>query len=772
MADFTVYAWGYGDSMANALQGVAMLFGHDGSFYGVAKVAALFGFIAVLLGYFSARGLADPLRIVKFYVVFIGLVSIFFGITTTVQVHDKALNQTYVVQRVPYPVAYVLSFMTQVEDAIARQVDSAFGIGVHHCGSQDMGIFACSQIMAQASDMRVVDPYLYLNLTNFFQDCVFTNILDGSLDAYQLETSNNLYGLIFSNLHPARFTVLYGQGQCTYPCNAPCGGGCSMSCVDAGAYLRSALSQWVNTQGLNALSAAVGQTVLADLLGTVPTNIMRVSQTGTGFLMQAVLINQFKETYGSWAASQGMGLTEQGLFTKGQIEKATANRYLPLINGILHILFASLVPVLVIFMLTPLMNGAIMLAFTFGLWMIVWKFAEAVVNGFFYSKLVGNFYNFAQQQGWDFNVLYAPVLSSLLVDHISLGGSLYWLVPTVSFMIASLGGYAFHSFATGLGGIVQGTAHASAGDVARGSFNAGQVNYRNVSAGTTSLGNFSGWTTSFFTTSGLQENVGNITRRGSYMQMSGGSLGDVGGVALQARANGDRAGYMAYQFTRLALGNNANVVNFEADTRRGILGFTALGEDGTSISYRPGEGGTGVLTLTMNGKTITTKVNSDGSIEGITTGDMSRHLQAVYGQSVVQAWAQELGQAQKDAELLSQLAQEADRITTVEEFGKFYEKVKRAMGEKRTEMARETLQRIVKAIEEYLDKNRAVSQKSETSTKEEQTQRVGTSVGGGVQAGLNARATYGEGEYPDGKSGDKKCGKSKWRRKFRSFCVC
>jgi hypothetical protein len=523
MANFTVYAWGYGDSMANALQGVAMLFGHDGTFYGVAKVAALIGFIATLLAYFSARATADPLRIVKFYVVFIGVVSLFFGITTTVQVHDKALNQTYVVQRVPYPVAYVLSFITQVEDAIARQVDSAFGIGVHYCGSQNMGIFACSQIMAQAVDMRVVDPYLYLNLTNFFQDCVFTNILDGSLDAHQLEMSNNLYGLIFSNLHPARFTVLYGQGQCTYPCNAPCGGGCSMSCVDAGAYLRSALSQWVNTQGLNALSAAVGQTVLADLLNTVPSNIMRVSQAGTGFLMQAVLMNQFKETYSSWAASQGMGLTEQGLFTKGQIEKATANRYLPLINGILHVLFASLVPVLVVFMLTPLMKGAMMLAFTFGLWMMVWKFAEAVVNGFFYSKLVGNFYNFAQQQGWDFNVLNAPVISTLLVDHISLGGSLYWLVPTVSFMIASLGGYAFHSFATGLGGIVQGTAHASAGDVARGSFNAGQVNYRNVSAGTTSLGNFSGWDMRGFNTSFLQGQMGNVKMQGGKAELEGGS---------------------------------------------------------------------------------------------------------------------------------------------------------------------------------------------------------------------------------------------------------
>ncbi|AHE96853.1 hypothetical protein THERU_05115 [Thermocrinis ruber] len=88
-------------------------------------------------------------------------------------------------------------------------------------------------------------------------------------------------------------------------------------------------------------------------------------------------------------------------------------------------------------------------------------------------------------------------------------------------MIASLGGYAFHSFATGLGGVVQGTAQSSAGDVARGSFNAGQVNYRNVSAGTTSLGSFVGWRTDFFTTSGLQHTVGNITMQGGRVEGKG-----------------------------------------------------------------------------------------------------------------------------------------------------------------------------------------------------------------------------------------------------------
>ncbi len=104
-------------------------------------------------------------------------------------------------------------------------------------------------------------------------------------------------------------------------------------------------------------------------------------------------------------------------------------------------------------------------------------------------------------------------------------------------MIASLGGYAFHSFATGLGGIVQGTAHASAGDVARGSFNAGQVNYRNVSSGNVQLGNFGLGRTDFLTTTGLQTTVGNITMQGGRVEGKGLSVGDA--VRLAAMRGDD-----------------------------------------------------------------------------------------------------------------------------------------------------------------------------------------------------------------------------------------
>jgi hypothetical protein len=666
--------------MANALQGVATLFGaEEGAFFGVAGIAALLGFIATLLAYFSARAMADPLRIVKFYVVFTGVFSLFFGYRVPVQVQDDALNKTYVVQKVPYPVAYVLSFITQVEDAIAKQVDRAFSLEGHYCGSQNMGIFACSQITAQAMDMRVVDPYLYLNLTNFFQDCVFTNILDGTLDANILETSKDLYGLIFEPtlLHPARFTVLYdGRRQCTYPCNVPCGGGCSMTCVDAAAHLRSALSQWVNGYGFKVLSATVGQTVLTELLNVVPTQIMHLSQMGTGFLMQSVLINQFKETYRSWAASYGMGLTEQGIFTKGQIEKATANRYLPLINGILHVLFASLVPVLVIFMLTPLMKGALMFTFIFGLWMIVWKFTEAVVNGFFYSKLERNFQNFASasQGTWGLDILNAPVISALLVDHISLAGSLYWLVPTVSFVVASLGGYAFHSFATGLGGVIQSTAQASAGDVARGNFNAGQVNYRNVSAGNKSFGNFSGWTMSAFTGSVLQESNKNIRKEGKRTQV----------IAGQPSYVNSLAGMLGDKYTQKVVGavlaiagydpndpKTDNKINVDtAFSPHGRLEYIVArgGIDGFIVEYR---GGGNIVVYSRGVEHGNIMLDEKGEIIGpgrlTKVGDIALN--------VIQAKQKEIA---KKAEIYGEVAKEISNFHSIEDEDKRRESFIRA----------------------------------------------------------------------------------------------
>jgi hypothetical protein len=177
-------------------------------------------------------------------------------------------------------------------------------------------------------------------------------------------------------------------------------------------------------------------------------------------------------------------------------------------------------------------------------------------------------------------------------------------------MIASLGGYAFHSFATGLGGIVQGTAHVSAGDVARGSFNAGQVNYRNVSAGTTSLGNFSGWTTGFFTTSGLQENVENITRQGDVVTLNKGSVGQA--MAWMSKLDEPSRRILA---NALAIAGGKGVVSMVFNEKTGQLQSLSIvgGDGGFAVHYD----GSGKFVVEKGGvKHGSVELDDSGGIKG------------------------------------------------------------------------------------------------------------------------------------------------------------
>jgi len=74
----TVYAWGYGDVLENILRGIAWLFDPSGGLMVMlGKITILIGFIAVLLSYFGDYGQRDPLRILKFYVLAIGVWTLF-----------------------------------------------------------------------------------------------------------------------------------------------------------------------------------------------------------------------------------------------------------------------------------------------------------------------------------------------------------------------------------------------------------------------------------------------------------------------------------------------------------------------------------------------------------------------------------------------------------------------------------------------------------------------------------------------------------------------
>jgi hypothetical protein len=180
-------------------------------------------------------------------------------------------------------------------------------------------------------------------------------------------------------------------------------------------------------------------------------------------------------------------------------------------------------------------------------------------------------------------------------------------------MIASLGGYAFHSFATGLGGVVQGTAHTSAGDVARGSFNAGQVNYRNVSAGNTSFGSFSLGRTDFFITTGLQENVGNITRQGDVVTLNKGSVGQA--MAWMSKLDEPSRKMLS---NALAITGEKGVVSMSFNEKTGQLQSLSIvgGDGGFAVHYD----GSGKFVVEKGGvKHGSIELDDSGRIKGFET---------------------------------------------------------------------------------------------------------------------------------------------------------
>jgi len=303
-------------------------------------------------------------------------------------------------------------------------------------------------------------------------------------------------------------------------------------------------------------------------------------------------------------------------------------------------------------------------------------------------------------------------------------------------MIASLGGYAFDSFVTGIGGVVQGTAHASAGDVARGSFNAGQVNYRNVSAGTTGLANFSRWGTSAFTTSMNQHQVDNITKEGDVVTLNKGSVGQA--MALMSKLDEPSRKILSQA---LAITGGKGLVSMVYNEKTGQLLSLSIrrGDDGFAVEYD----GSGKLVVEKGGvKHGSVELDESGEIKGFETSVQIGNMTAEYVKNRVKE-ARELASAYSQvANTLKNLFSENRSAKDFENFRKALSKIAETNFSAFLEIAkalgldRTIAEELVKAYgdkysEEYRNRN-ATELGITLGAKGEFSAQVGAGAGGGL----------------------------------------
>jgi len=147
--------------------------------------------------------------------------------------------------------------------------------------------------------------------------------------------------------------------------------------------------------------------------------------------------------------------------------------------------------------------------------------------------------------------------------------------------------------------------------VARGSFNAGQVNYRNVSAGTTSLGNFSWGTTSASNISLLQGQMGNVKTQGGRVELEGGDPKQA--LALVAARGNQYAQNVVLSALGIA-GAGASVAKMVMNSQGQIEGLEVVSGDGGFKVVYDGRGNLKVMKGGVEHGNI--KLNDEGEIDG------------------------------------------------------------------------------------------------------------------------------------------------------------
>ena len=513
----TIYAWGYGDLLVKVLQGLASLFDPSaGLLITLAKIAVLLGFVAVLVGYFSDYGQRDPLRIVKFYVLVVGVWAVFMNVRTTAQVHDLQVNQTQVVQNVPLAIVKPLAFFSQVQRSLSRVVDLAFGTP-NACQYSTSGFMGCYMPVSSALGMRITDPYLLISFNEFVQNCVLTNVYDGTVDLNTMMTSDNLLYWLGYNLHPARFTKVYADSQCNYGSSScsPCRGGYSCTCPDAWNNIQSRLQQYAGGDALKALSAITGlsTSAVSNALGQAPPYLLGVQQTGTALLAQTIAINQTYTALKSLApgVDTAVGSVQRQTEQMGIANAILGSKYLPVVRGLMTVLVVALLPALFIFLFTPLAKQFLVGYITLFTWLTLWVFGEAVVHNLFMAKLSSMSSNMAGQGLKPITMLMLPTVQNTAMDYLAMIGNYYWLIPTIAFAVAT--GFSIYGFKAVAGGATGQTVAGkeTVSQTGMGSFSAGQVAWNNTNAGNRSWGNVAAYGMNFMNSSVFNASANNLT---------------------------------------------------------------------------------------------------------------------------------------------------------------------------------------------------------------------------------------------------------------------
>jgi len=495
--NWEIYTYGGGEYLYTVFNAVASIT-QNSNYTSLLAVVAMIGLIWVIIeGAFGKELNYKWLFIMIF--VYMGFMVPKANVVVTDRINPAF---TRVVANVPLALAVTAGSFSQVGDYLTRTFDTVFALPDDLSYSKTGMLFG-QHLMMESARFQVTDARLARNLSEFWQACVFYDVLLGLYEFDELLSAQDTWEYIKANTSKSR-SFAYRTGGAARSEVIGCRAGASGTTDDSNpaghsltADLTAAIAKAKVYYGQKlGKGATPGEAALqfASALPISYQHLTGMSMTAEQTIRQSWMATNMARGLQSFATRVDAGAAAQDFaVARAETERRTtyavlgelAGRTLPLIRNIFEAFVYGIFPLVFALMLLPAASKVVMTYLKALLWLQLWAPLYAILHfGMtLYSTRAASSATALLDGGSALSMATNTGLYQALADISLIAGYMAMSIPMISYLIVNQGGAMMASLA----GKVMGSYEAPAAKGAE------EATTGNISLGNTSMGNANWW---------------------------------------------------------------------------------------------------------------------------------------------------------------------------------------------------------------------------------------------------------------------------------------
>ncbi len=454
------YCYGSFDPVVSAFKLISAIFGNNSYqslFYVVVVSSATFAAMVALAklstgGQGSILGWTVPmlLGIVFYFALFIPKGSL--------QIYDQVLNKAELVGNIPNGIVLVAGTFNAVERGLVDIVSDSSAAGSFQSQAGGKGFLGLYSLTTKPLSPKT-STYLEQNLNAYVEDCVTfaVNNPSSNLTIDELRrTPASFSASLAKAQNPAVFTKYFSDADKQ---------GASLTCTDAWTAIAADMTPDELSGNISTTCREIGYDVsdagqlnqcrqaISDAQNSVGLGGLTLDE----FVKQQYIKNRLDSAYQS---GNTQAVSNYQFLTNVSGSMKSFNDFYPVLRGVLTAVLLSLIPILVIFLPTPMAGKIASIIFGSFVWLTAWGVVDAILHGFA-MEYASNVFDQVRNEGLGLDALY--FFPSSAVKALGMFGTLRMsglvLSTALTGMLVKFGGHAI----TQMGSSLQGHVAAAGG---------------------------------------------------------------------------------------------------------------------------------------------------------------------------------------------------------------------------------------------------------------------------------------------------------------------